>query len=751
MKTELRVLFHSPVAWLILIVFAFQVGLQFTDSLGDVVRSKNLGYGTNGLTGKIITFRGILGMMMSYLYLYIPLLTMSLMSRELGSGSIKLLYSSPVSNSQIIFGKYLSAIVYSLFLVAILLVPAIYTACVIESPDIPAMLVAVLGVFLTIAAYAAIGLFMSSITKYQVVAAVGTLVVLGALNFIGQVGQSIAFVRDVTFWLSIRGRTEIFINGMICTRDLLYFLLIISMFLALSILRLRGERLRLPAWRSAASYVTIVAAVVVLGYISSRPAAIAYYDATHEKRNTLSEASQKVLEKIDDPITITFYSNIMDDSWMDFSFETRNWEVKRFEQYLRFRPDIKFKEVYYWGEGSGFKMRVGDPGLSLEERFRYICKFDDQNPRKFIRADEITDDLSQEHGRFVRVLRAGDRVSYLRNSEDSYRYPGETEITTAFKVLVDPSPVVAFVTGHGERGMDDYGERGYGAFASNIKFRYALINQGFTIRETTLGAPVADDIDVLVVSDMRRALTEQEMSNFEDYVARGGNLLLMGEPRRQEEMNPLAALFGVRFENGMIVSPSEQYTDEVIAAEVMPTAAEVSEYFAPMVGRYAVTTPSVCAVEQFAHTGFHAIEVLGSPAGSWIEYQTTDFLEEKSTLDPATGESAGSRPVMLYLNRPVGDRDQRIFVCGDADCFATSELSSQRAGIEANNFRLVTEVFRTFSYGEYPVETPRMSSSDNKLNIGDTGLMWAKVLFIWVLPLLLLGASLWLWLSRRGR
>ena len=65
-------------------------------------------------------WRGMFTAMQQYLYLYIPLLTMGLMSRELNSGSIKLLYSSPVTNTQIILGKYLSMMIYNLVLPSIL-------------------------------------------------------------------------------------------------------------------------------------------------------------------------------------------------------------------------------------------------------------------------------------------------------------------------------------------------------------------------------------------------------------------------------------------------------------------------------------------------------------------------------------------------------------------------------------------------------------------------------------------------------
>ena len=188
-KTELQTLFYSPIAWLIIVIFTFQTSMGFSGVMGDLVKSQELGYGLQSVTKNIFAgWMGLFSTVQQYLYLYIPLLTMGLMSRELSSGSIKLLYSSPVSNLQIILGKYLAVVVYALLLCAILLGPVISTCFSIKAPDVPMMFTGILGVFLTILAYGSIGLFMSTITKYQVVAVVGTLAILAILNFIGGVG-----------------------------------------------------------------------------------------------------------------------------------------------------------------------------------------------------------------------------------------------------------------------------------------------------------------------------------------------------------------------------------------------------------------------------------------------------------------------------------------------------------------------------------------------------------------------------------
>ena len=221
-KAELQSLFFSPIAWLILILYTFQTGMDFAGLVDGVMKGREMGYGvTNGTSRFFGGWDGVLTVVQGYLYLYIPLLTMNLMSRELGSGSIKLLYSSPVTNVQIILGKYLSMLIYALVLVGILVLYVIIGAIIIKNFDYPQVLTGLLGIYFLICAYAAIGLLMSSLTSYQVVAAVGTLAVLSLLTYVDLlVGYAWAFsgvfVRNglqCKCYLFIFGDSTVFGNG----------------------------------------------------------------------------------------------------------------------------------------------------------------------------------------------------------------------------------------------------------------------------------------------------------------------------------------------------------------------------------------------------------------------------------------------------------------------------------------------------------------------------------------------------------
>ena len=126
-KTELQMLFYSPIAWLLLLCFVFQTVFFYTGMLEsfvlDVENSGRTywcslrlfirGYGgSSGLWPSVVNI----------LYLYIPLLTMGVISKELSSGSIKLLYSLPISNSNIVLGKFLAMVVYAFLLTLILFI-----------------------------------------------------------------------------------------------------------------------------------------------------------------------------------------------------------------------------------------------------------------------------------------------------------------------------------------------------------------------------------------------------------------------------------------------------------------------------------------------------------------------------------------------------------------------------------------------------------------------------------------------------
>lgn len=757
-RAELCALFYSPVAWLILVIFAFQVGLAFSNSFGNQLRSQALGYGLWGVTSSLYTgWVGIFPGILKNLYLYIPLLTMGLMSREYSSGSIKLLYSSPIKDREIILGKYFSMMIYNMALIGILFLTGLLCMFTVVNMDIALFMTGLLGVYLLICAYAAIGLFMSSLTSYQVVAAMGTLAVLAVLNYIGDVGQDMAFVRDITYWLSISGRAYQFIDGMICSEDVIYFLVVIILFISLSIFKLQSERQKRSWVKSCCGYGGVVVVALFIGYFSARPALKFYCDTTATKSNTLTKVSQDVVDRLDGGLTITTYVNLLDPNYGSGLPGQLKYDFERLEKYVRFKPEIEMKYVYYYDKAENESLDERFAGLTDEEKAVKLSKILDLDFDMFLSPEKIRQviDLSGEGNRFVRVLeRENGQKSFLRLYDDNEKHPSEREISAALKRFVVKSPRVAFLTGQEERDIHKTGDRDYNRFAESIYFRYSLINQGFDVITLSLAnEDIPEDVDIIVIADMKGALTEVEQAKLDCYFDKGGNLFVLGDAKRQDMMNPIARKFGVTFMPGILIQQSDDFSPELIVGNITPEASQkFPTYHRPYRYGHKITMPGGVPMVFDTTSGFDACTVICTKdKGCWNELETTDFLDGKVVLTPTVGEVEKSYPTVMALSRKVGDKEQRIVVSGDADCISNMELSKGRNGIDASNFTLITGTFKWLSYDEYPLNTQRQDPFDNKITLGRSARDWVKFGYVGAVPFLLAFMGIMIWMRRKGR
>ncbi|WP_303179586.1 Gldg family protein [uncultured Butyricimonas sp.] len=758
-KSELSMLFYSPVAWLILVIFTFQASMAFSNLFSDLVVDQAIGNRLWDVTEKVFSsYRGLLSQVQQYLYLYIPLLTMGLMSKERNNGSIKLLFSSPITNTQIILGKYFAIMIYALVLIAILFVYAIFGMCTIKDMDVPYVLSGLFGLYLLTCAYAAIGLFMSNLTSYQVVAAMCTLGLLAVLNFIGGVGQDIPFLRDVTYWLSIRGRSNELIGGLICSEDVLYFIIVVVLFLMLSILKLRGERKKTSRKVAISRYFGVVMLAVFLGYLSSLPAFMGFYDATVTKQRTLTPNSQDVMRQLKGGLKITTYVNLLEPNYATGLPQNINNDKRLFRQYFRFKPEMKMKYVYYYDKTKNESLDQRYPLLSDRERAQEIANGLELNFKMFLSPEEIKKqvDLSEERNRFVRLIEhENGQKSFLRIFDDMSRQPREKEITAAMKRMVVPAMQVAFLSGHGERDIDRKGDRGYYVISQDITYREALINNGFDSYKLFLndGQKIPENTGILIIADVRQPFEQGELDEIQRYIDRGGNLIIAGEPDKQEIMNPLLSSLGVRFMPGRLVQESEDFTQNLVFGKITREAADIYSRFRWMLRwNYRVPMPDVVGLEYSTDAGFDVMPILETDStGCWNELETTDFSEGKAVLHTEAGEKEQTYALALALSRKVGEKEQRIFVMGDADCFSNGEFFMKRRGVNTENQILPNYVFFWLSGGEYPIDTTRPNSPDTKIYMGLEGITWMNIGLMGLFPLALAVCGIVIWAKRRRK
>ena len=171
---ELSAMFYSPIAWLVLVVFTVHSGILFSNALSTLFRLKESGWQYSyAFTLFTSPDYGFYIPLYTYIFLYVPFLTMGVFSREINNGSIRLLLAAPLRISEIVLGKLLAAITACACLVLILLVYVVIARFYIVSMDMGYALTGLLGFFLMFCAYAAVGVFVSSLTSYQVIAAIG--------------------------------------------------------------------------------------------------------------------------------------------------------------------------------------------------------------------------------------------------------------------------------------------------------------------------------------------------------------------------------------------------------------------------------------------------------------------------------------------------------------------------------------------------------------------------------------------------
>ena len=196
-------------------------------------------------------------------------------------------------------------------------------------------------------------------------------------------------------------------------------------------------------------------------------------------------------------------------------------------------------------------------------------------------------------------------------------------------------PWVGFLTGHGERDMDQIGERGYNLFAKNKLFRHSLPNQGFDVTGVTLEQDIPDSINIIVIADMHTALSENEMRHLQNYIARGGNLFIAGEPTRQEAMNPIVEQFGVQFMPGRLVRKSEHYDPDMIFSLPRPAAWKLSYPFGYLFRRF-IPMPTCVGLDYSLaeEKGFEVTTLFTSDTlHTWNEVETCLLYTSPSPRD----------------------------------------------------------------------------------------------------------------------
>lgn len=250
-KRELKAYFTSPIAYVVTTLFLGITGLFFSIFLSQFVRMSMQFPMYQSRYPNIpppninqMLFAGLLGNISVVLLFLIPFVTMRLFAEEKRSGTAELLFSYPVKDSEVVLGKFLASGCLFLMMLALTLIMPLLVE-VYGKLSWSVLLSGYLGLFLAGMTYIALGLFYSSLTENQIVAAALSLVTLLALwvikFFQGTVGETLGSFLS---YISLISHQDNFIKGIIDTGDVLYYLCFIFLGLFLTLRSLESRRWR---------------------------------------------------------------------------------------------------------------------------------------------------------------------------------------------------------------------------------------------------------------------------------------------------------------------------------------------------------------------------------------------------------------------------------------------------------------------------------------------------------------------------
>ena len=236
-KKELHIYFATPIAYVMFTLFVV-IGSYFFLRLLGAYEQASMMYMRfnqpdimNRLNFQDAIFRNLFGNLGVILIFIVPFLTMRLVAEEKRQKTIELLYTTPITPSQIVWGKYLASLAILVCALALTLTYPLLVQFVAKDAngvEWRSVLLGYLGLFLMGSAFMAIGLFISSLTESQVVAALITFVVLLMTWIIGWTAQEAeGWVRDFVTYLASVSHLDSFSKGTIDLKDIVYFLSII--------------------------------------------------------------------------------------------------------------------------------------------------------------------------------------------------------------------------------------------------------------------------------------------------------------------------------------------------------------------------------------------------------------------------------------------------------------------------------------------------------------------------------------------
>ena len=509
LKKEITSYLSSLVAYVTIGVFLLVLGLflwVFPDS-------SIIDYGYAGLES--------LFSVAPFLFMFlIPAITMRSLAEERREGTFELLLTRPLTDWQIVLGKYFA----SLVLVFFALLPTVvyyYSVYTLGNPqgniDTGGVIGSYMGLFLLGAAFTAIGLFASSVSKNQIIAfTIAVFVCFFFYSGFDSLSQLLALQNLSLENLGITEHYQSVSRGVLDTRDLAYFVIITGLFICLTLFVLIRQRQKSIRSKDARLCFSAVGVLILLGIISNLT--FTRFDFTKEKRFTISPISRSIMDTLKGPLQVTVYlkgdnfpahMKRLQRATRDMLSDLQAYSHGKLQfnfidplAYIKTLPDNEQKAEYDSLQVRGI---VGQPNS---------VKTDNGVTQMLI----FPEALVQYKGTTIAVNLLQSRIGLsdddvYNNSIQNLEYAFSSAIK---KITTGGKPIVAFTEGNGE--------------LTDLQLNDAMksLSDGYETGRLNLKSVPFDvlmRVKLLVIAKPSNAFSELEKFKIDQYIMRGGKVL----------------------------------------------------------------------------------------------------------------------------------------------------------------------------------------------------------------------------------
>lgn len=699
-KREFKSYMHSVIGFLFMAITVFFVGLYATR--WNII----MGYPYVSYTLSSVLFLFLLT---------IPILSMRILADDRKQKTDQLVLTAPVSVGKVVMGKYMSMTAIFLIPMAALCVYPLFLSRLGTVPMADSY-TAIFAFILYGLTCIAIGMFISSLTESQVIAAVLSFGVLFLTYIMSGITSMFSTTENIlTKFLSIFDfytRFSNMIDGVLDITSVIYFVSIIILMLFLTTQSIQKRRYTISVSQlsmGAYSLVTVVVSIAIAVFVNliaaKIPAQYTQIDVSYNKLYTITDQTKELLKGLDEDINI----------YMINSEDNADSKVKQtLDGYEDLSDHISVKYV--------------DPLVNPKFASQYSSSDVSQNS------------LIVESSKRYKVISYNDlyetEIDYSTYSQNVTGYDAEGQITSAIAYVTDDAmPKIYMIAGHNE-------------YSLNTGFLNAIEKENIDYETIDLIKydSIPDDAECIIIDAPESDFSEDDANKVIDYLNNGGKAIIMAEYVDSEltNFNKILDQFGVAIQKGYAVDlNSDNYYQTPI-------------YILPNI-EYADETTGLTDQHSYIMAPYSQGISITDEDNQSVEYTKLLTCSEQSlvktnvasanSFEKEDGDIDGPVCIGLKAEKELDSGSSVLYLFASAQMF-TDNIDQAVSG---KNKQLFTNIMSTVANHESSISIPVKSYNLGSLTVSTKDILLFAAIVVVLIPLALIICGLIIWIKRRKK